>query len=155
MKKAAVIMGSINDLKQVQPCLDLLEQLGIPFEAHVYSAHRTPAAAAAFAAKARENGFGVMIAAAGKAAHLAGAIAAGTCLPVIGIPIKASALEGIDALLSTVQMPSGIPVAAVAIDGAYNAGMLAAQILSLEDEELAEKLIAMRKQMEEDVLKKD
>lgn len=155
MKKAAVIMGSINDLKQVQPCLDLLEQLGIPFEAHVYSAHRTPAAAAAFAAKARENGFGVMIAAAGKAAHLAGAIAAGTCLPVIGIPIKASALEGIDALLSTVQMPSGIPVATVAIDGAYNAGMLAAQILSLEDEELAEKLIAMRKQMEEDVLKKD
>ena len=155
MKKAAVIMGSISDLKQVQPCLDLLEQLGIPFESHVYSAHRTPAAAAEFAAKARENGFGVIIAAAGKAAHLAGAMAAGTCLPVIGIPIKASALEGIDALLSTVQMPSGIPVAAVAIDGAYNAAMLAAQILSLEDEGLSEKLIEMRKQMEADVLKKD
>ena len=155
MKKAAVIMGSMSDLKQVQPCLDLLKELEIPFEAHVYSAHRTPAAAAEFAANAKNNGFGVIIAAAGKAAHLAGAMAAGTCLPVIGIPIKASALEGLDALLSTVQMPKGIPVATVAIDGAYNAGMLAAQMLALGDDRLAERLTAMRAQMEADVLKKD
>lgn len=155
MKKVAVIMGSISDLDAVKPALDLLKKLGIPFEAHVYSAHRTPAQTAAFADKARENGFGAIIAAAGKAAHLAGAIAAATTLPVIGIPVKSSTLDGLDALLSTVQMPQGIPVATVAIDGAYNAAMLAAQILSTDDAVLVEKLGSLRLDMREDVLKKD
>ena len=132
-----------------------LKKLDIPFEAHVYSAHRTPAEAAAFAASARESGFGVLIAAAGKAAHLAGALAAQTTLPVIGIPVKSSTLDGLDALLSTVQMPSGMPVATVAIDGAANAALLAAQILAVEDETLAEKLLAMRKAQHDAVIAKD
>ncbi|MCL2496465.1 MAG: 5-(carboxyamino)imidazole ribonucleotide mutase [Clostridiales bacterium] len=155
MKKAAVIMGSINDLASVQPALDLLAELGIPYEAHVYSAHRTPKETSTFATNAREQGFGIIIAAAGKAAHLAGAIAAATTLPVIGIPIKSSTLDGLDALLSTVQMPQGLPVATVAIDGSYNAAMLAAQILALEDTTLADKLTDLRRAMSENVLKKD
>lgn len=155
MKKVAVIMGSISDLDVVKPAIDLLKKLSIHFEAHVYSAHRTPAQTAEFAGKARENGFGVIIAAAGKAAHLAGSIAAATTLPVIGIPVKSSTLDGLDALLSTVQMPQGIPVATVAIDGAHNAAMLAAQILSADDAELVEKLGRLRLDMREDVLKKD
>ena len=155
MKKAAVIMGSISDLHSVQPAIDLLKELTIPFEAHVYSAHRTPRETSSFAANARDNGFGVIIAAAGKAAHLAGAIAAATTLPVIGIPIKSSTLDGLDALLSTVQMPQGLPVATVAIDGAYNAAMLAAQILALDDADLGDKLMTLRRSMSENVLKKD
>jgi 5-(carboxyamino)imidazole ribonucleotide mutase len=155
MKKAAVIMGSISDLNTVQPAIDLLKELTIPFEAHVYSAHRTPKETSYFAATAQDNGFGVIIAAAGKAAHLAGAIAAATTLPVIGIPIKSSTLDGLDALLSTVQMPQGLPVATVAIDGAYNAAMLAAQILALDDAALGGKLAALRRSMSENVLKKD
>ena len=155
MKKVAVIMGSINDLKAVQPAIDLLKELDIPCEAHVYSAHRTPKETAAFAASAREQGFGAIIAAAGKAAHLAGAIAAAATLPVIGIPVKSSTLDGLDALLSTVQMPQGLPVATVAIDGSYNAAMLAAQILAVEDAALADKLAVMRRLMSENVLKKD
>ena len=144
MKKVAVIMGSDSDLPVLKGAFEQLKKLGIPFEAHVYSAHRTPAEAAAFAASARESGFGVLIAAAGKAAHLAGALAAQTTLPVIGIPVK-----------STVQMPSGMPVATVAIDGAANAALLAAQILAVEDETLAEKLLAMRKAQHDAVIAKD
>ncbi len=140
MKKVAVIMGSDSDAAQVGKAVDTLKEFGVPVEAHVYSAHRTPEEARRFAAQARENGFGVIIAAAGMAAHLAGAIAANTTLPVIGIPIKSGALDGIDALLSTVQMPSGVPVATVAIDGAVNAALLAVQILAVSDEGLAEKL---------------
>lgn len=155
MKKVAVIMGSISDFDAVKPALSLLKELDIPCEAHVYSAHRTPAAVSAFMSKAREAGFGVIIAAAGKAAHLAGAIAAATTLPVIGIPVKSSTLDGLDALLSTVQMPQGIPVATVAIDGAYNAAMLAAQILAVDDAALADKLAALRRAMSESVLQKD
>ena len=155
MKKTAIIMGSISDWKAVQPAADILKDLGIPFEAHVYSAHRTPAEAAAFSSTAREQGFGVIIAAAGKAAHLAGSLAAQTTLPVIGIPVKSSTLDGMDALLSTVQMPSGIPVATVAIDGAQNAAWLAAQILAVEDEALARILAAKRQAMHENVLAKD
>lgn len=155
MKKVAVIMGSISDFEAVKPAISLLKELGIPFEAHVYSAHRTPEAAGAFTREARKAGFGAIIAAAGKAAHLAGAIAAATTLPVIGIPVKSSTLDGLDALLSTVQMPQGIPVATVAIDGAYNAAMLAAQILAVDDAVLADKLAAMRRDMSEGVLKKD
>ena len=145
MKKVAVIMGSDSDLPVLKGAFDTLRQLEIPFEAHVYSAHRTPAEAAAFASSAAENGFGVLIAAAGMAAHLAGAIAANTTLPVIGIPIRSAQLGGMDALLSTVQMPTGIPVATVAIDGAANAALLAAQILAVEDAALAEKLAQRRK----------
>ncbi|MCR4615940.1 MAG: 5-(carboxyamino)imidazole ribonucleotide mutase [Clostridiales bacterium] len=155
MKKVGIIMGSISDLKAVQPAIDLLKELGIEFEAHVYSAHRTPLQAADFSRNARQNGFGAIIAAAGKAAHLAGAIAASTTLPVIGIPVKSSTLDGLDALLSTVQMPSGIPVATVAIDGTYNAAMLAAQIIAVEDEKLAVKLAEMRAAMQDSVLEKD
>lgn len=155
MKKVAVIMGSDSDLPVLKGAFEQLKKLGIPFEAHVYSAHRTPAEAAAFAASARESGFGVLIAAAGKAAHLAGALAAQTTLPVIGIPVKSSTLDGLDALLSTVQMPSGMPVATVAIDGAANAALLAAQILAVEDETLAEKLLAMRKAQHDAVIAKD
>ena len=140
MKKVAVIMGSDSDLKVVEKAITTLKNYGVETEVHIYSAHRTPVEAKEFTANARANGVGVIIAAAGKAAHLAGAIAANTTLPVIGIPIKASALEGIDALLSTVQMPAGIPVATVAIDGAENAALLAIQILAVEDKELAEKL---------------
>ena len=155
MKKVGLIMGSISDLGAVQPAIDLLKELEIPFEAHVYSAHRSPVEAAAFAKGAKENGFGAIIAAAGKAAHLAGALAAQTTLPVIGIPVKSSTLDGLDALLSTVQMPSGIPVATVAIDGAQNAAMLAAQILAVSDAQLAKKLDAKRVTMHETVLAKD
>ena len=140
MKKVAVIMGSDSDLKVVEKAITTLKNYGVETEVHIYSAHRTPVEAKEFTANARANGIGVIIAAAGKAAHLAGAIAANTTLPVIGIPIKASALEGIDALLSTVQMPAGIPVATVAIDGAENAALLAIQILAVGDKELAEKL---------------
>ena len=146
-KKAAVIMGSDSDWPVVEKCVKQLRELSIPVEARVMSAHRTPEEARAFALGARENGFGVIIAAAGKAAHLAGALAANSTLPVIGIPIKSSTLDGLDALLSTVQMPSGIPVATVAIDGAQNAALLAAQILAVSDGELAEKLDKMRADM--------
>jgi len=155
MKKVAVIMGSDSDLPVLKPCFEQLKRYGIPFEAHVYSAHRTPDEAAAFAASAAANGFGVLIAAAGKAAHLAGALAARTVLPVIGIPVKASTLDGLDALLSTVQMPSGLPVATVAIDGAANAAILAAQIIAVSDAELAEKLLSARDDMRRAVLNKD
>lgn len=148
-------MGSDSDLPIVQKTVDTLSALSIPYEVHVYSAHRTPEEAAAFSHAARENGFGVMIAAAGMAAHLAGAVAAATTLPVIGIPCKSSNLDGIDALLSTVQMPSGIPVATVAINGGVNAALLAAEILALSDEVLAEKLVARRLTDKEKVLQKD
>lgn len=154
-KKVAVIMGSDSDLPVVQGAIQRLRSFGIPVEAHVFSAHRTPAAACEFAASARENGFGVLIAAAGKAAHLAGVLAAHTTLPVIGIPVKSSTLDGLDALLATVQMPSGIPVATVAIDGAENAGILAAQMLAVDDQELAGQLEQMRRQMTAKVLEKD
>lgn len=155
MKKAAVIMGSDSDLPVVQKAIDKLRSFGIPVEAHVMSAHRTPERAAAFAGAAAENGFGVIIAAAGKAAHLAGVLAAHTVLPVIGIPIKSSTLDGLDALLATVQMPSGIPVATVAIDGAENAAILAAQMLALSNAELADKLSEMKKSMAAAVEEKD
>ena len=144
MKKVAVIMGSDSDLPVVKKAIDTLQEYGVPVEVHVYSAHRTPEEARSFSCNARENGFGVIIAAAGKAAHLAGALAANTTLPVIGIPVKSSNLDGVDALLSTVQMPSGIPVATVAIDGAVNAALLSIQILAVEDRELAAKLDAAR-----------
>ena len=155
MKKAAIVMGSDSDLGKVRSAALTLKELGIPFEMRIISAHRTPAEAADFAQNAEKNGFGVLIAAAGKAAHLAGALAAQTTLPVIGIPVKSSTLDGLDALLSTVQMPSGMPVATVAIDGAANAALLAAQILAVEDETLAEKLLAMRKAQHDAVIAKD
>ena len=155
MKKVGVIMGSDSDLPVVEKAVAQLQALEIPFEVHVFSAHRTPEEARAFACGAADNGFGVLIAAAGKAAHLAGAIAANTVLPVIGIPIKSSTLDGLDALLSTVQMPSGIPVATVAIDGAQNAALLAAQIIAVSDPALAEQLTALRKAASEKVLEKD
>jgi len=154
-KKVAIIMGSDSDLPAVAPAKKRLEDLGIPVEAHIISAHRTPEAAADFSKNARQNGFGAIIAAAGKAAHLAGALAANTTLPVIGIPIKSSTLDGLDALLSTVQMPSGVPVATVAIDGADNAALLAAQILSVEDGALAEKLQGLKEQMKQGAIDKD
>ena len=154
-KKVAVIMGSDSDLPVVGKAIDTLKALGIPVEAHVMSAHRTPEKAAAFAAGAAENGFGVIIAAAGKAAHLAGVLAAHTILPVIGIPVKSSTLDGLDALLSTVQMPSGIPVATVAIDGAENAALLAAQILALSDGALQQKLLDKKADMARGVEEKD
>lgn len=144
MKKVAVIMGSASDLPVVRKAVETLRSFGVPCETHVYSAHRTPAQAAQFAQGARSAGFGAIIAAAGMAAHLAGALAAQTTLPVIGIPLKSNALDGVDALLSTVQMPSGIPVATVAVDGAVNAALLAVQILAVEDASLAEKLEAHR-----------
>ncbi len=155
MKKVGIIMGSDSDLPVVQKAVDTLKSLGVPYEAHIYSAHRTPDEAADFAAKARENGFGALIAAAGMAAHLAGALAARTTLPVIGIPIKSGALEGVDALYATVQMPPGIPVATVGIDGAANAALLAAEILAVTDEELAGKLQAKRRADSEKVLAKN
>lgn len=155
MKKVGIIMGSASDLPVVKKAIDTLVSLGIPHEVHVYSAHRTPTEAADFARNAKDNGFGVLIAAAGMAAHLAGAIAAQTTLPVIGIPCKSNTLDGIDALLSTVMMPSGIPVATVAIDGAVNAALLSAEILALSDDELAKKLEAKRKSDSEGVLEKD
>ena len=155
MKKIGIIMGSDSDLPVVEKAMTTLDEFGVPYEVHVFSAHRTPAEAKDFSTNARANGFGAIIAAAGKAAHLAGAIAANTTLPVIGIPVKASTLDGLDALLSTVQMPAGIPVATVAIDGAANAALLALQILSVSDEEVAAKLDAQRKAASENVLKKN
>lgn len=154
-KKVAIIMGSDSDLPIVKGAITVLKGFGLLLEVHVMSAHRTPAIACDFATKAKENGFGVIIAAAGKAAHLAGVLAAHTTLPVIGIPCKSSNLDGLDALLSTVQMPKGIPVATVAIDGADNAGILAAQILGVFDEAIGEKLIKMKTDMVEEVIKKD
>lgn len=154
-KKAAVIMGSDSDWPVVEKAVRQLKELGIEAEVRVMSAHRTPEAARSFALEARARGFGVIIAAAGKAAHLAGALAAASTLPVIGIPVKSSTLDGLDALLSTVQMPSGIPVATVAIDGAQNAALLAAEILAVCDDELAGKLDKMRRDMEAATLKKD
>ena len=153
--KVAVVMGSDSDLPVVKPAIDTLRDFGIEAEAHVMSAHRTPEIACGFARSARDNGFSVIIAAAGKAAHLAGVLAAHTTLPVIGIPIKSSTLDGLDALLATVQMPSGIPVATVAIDGAQNAALLAAQIVGTQDEIVAEKLAGFKKKMEEEVIRKD
>lgn len=144
MKKVGIIMGSDSDSPVVEKAILKLKEFEVPCEVHVYSAHRTPKEAKDFAENARKNGIGVIIAAAGKAAHLAGAMAANTTLPVIGIPVKSSTLDGLDALLSTVQMPSGMPVATVAIDGAENAALLAIQILSVEDEALAEKLLKTR-----------
>lgn len=155
MKKVAVIMGSDSDLPVVSKAIDTLKNFGVPFEVHVFSAHRTPVEARDFSLSAREKGFGAIIAAAGKAAHLAGAIAANTTLPVIGIPVKSSTLDGLDALLSTVQMPGGIPVATVAIDGAQNAALLAVQILSVEDEALADKLLKSREENAKKVLGKN
>lgn len=148
-------MGSDSDLPVVEKAFGVFAEFGIPYEVHVFSAHRTPEEAKAFTESARENGFGVLIAAAGMAAHLAGAIAANTLLPVIGIPIKSGGLGGTDALLSTVQMPSGIPVATVAIDGAKNAAYLAAEILAVSDDALYEKLVASRKEASDAVLKKN
>ena len=156
MKKVAIIMGSDSDLPVVQKAADTLQAFGVPYEMHVYSAHRTPEQARDFSVNARKNGFGVIIAAAGMAAHLAGALAANTTLPVIGIPMKSTTFtNGIDALLSTVQMPSGIPVATVAVDGAVNAALLAIEMLAITDDELAEKLDAKRKADAEKVLAKD
>ena len=155
MKKVGIIMGSDSDLPIVKKATDMLSTLDIPFEIHVYSAHRTPVEARDFALNARERGFGVLIAAAGMAAHLAGAIAANTTLPVIGIPCKGGMMDGLDALLSTVQMPTGIPVATVALNGAANAALLAAQIIAVEDKDLAAKLDAKRKSDAAAVLEKD
>lgn len=155
MKKVAIIMGSDSDLPIVEKAIDVLKQYQVPFEVHVYSAHRTPEQARDFAINARKNNIGVIIAAAGKAAHLAGAIAANTTLPVIGIPIKSSTLDGLDALLSTVQMPSGVPVATVAIDGAQNSALLALQILAIEDEALTKKLEEAKQENERKVIEKN
>ena len=155
MKKVGILMGSASDLPVVKNGIDMLEALSIPYEVHVYSAHRTPFEAAEFTKNAKANGFGVIIAAAGMAAHLAGAVAANTTLPVIGIPCKSTNLDGLDALLATVQMPTGIPVATVAIDGAANAALLAAQILALSDSELDAKLVAKREKDAAAVLEKD
>ena len=155
MKKVAVIMGSDSDWPVVQGACAQLKEFGIPYEAHILSAHRTPAAAAEFARGARANGFGVLICAAGMAAHLAGAFAGNSTLPVIGIPMKGGAMDGLDALLATVQMPSGIPVATVALNGAKNAAWLAAEILALGDEALAEKLEAERTAMAEQIAAKE
>ena len=155
MKKVGIIMGSDSDLPIVQKAVDMLKALQIPYEVHIYSAHRTPVEARDFALNARANGFGAIIAAAGMAAHLAGAIAANTTLPVIGIPCKGPSFDGMDALLSTVQMPSGIPVATVAINGAANAALLAAQIIAVEDADLAAKLDAKRASDAQVVLQKD
>ena len=155
MKKVAIIMGSDSDLPVLEKGINVLKEYGVPFEVHVYSAHRTPVEAREFTLNAESNGFGVIIAAAGKAAHLAGSIAANTVLPVIGVPVKSSNLDGVDALLSTVQMPSGIPVATVAIDGAANAALLAIQILAVSDETLSIKLKQARKSATEKVLEKD
>ena len=155
MKKVAIIMGSDSDLPVVEKAIAKLAELGVPHEVHVFSAHRTPVEAAEFSKNARSQGFGAIIAAAGKAAHLAGALAANTTLPVIGIPIKSSTLDGLDALLSTVQMPSGIPVATVAIDGAENAALLAVEILSVSEPELALRLDDARKEAAQKVLSKN
>lgn len=153
--RIAIIMGSNSDYPVVKGAETILQSLGIPYELRVMSAHRTPTQVTEFAVNAKKEGFGVLIAAAGKAAHLAGVLAAHTTLPVIGIPIKSSTFDGLDALLSTVQMPKGIPVATVAVDGAENAALLAAEILGINNDDIAEKLDAMRVQMEQDVLDKD
>ena len=155
MKKVGIIMGSDSDLPIVQKAVDMLKSLEIPYEVHIYSAHRTPVEARDFAVNARENGFGALICAAGMAAHLAGAIAANTTLPVVGIPCKGGMMDGLDALLATVQMPTGIPVATVAINGAANAALLCAQIIAVEDRELAAKLDAKRAADAAKVLEKD
>lgn len=155
MKKVAIIMGSDSDLPIVKGAVDELKAYGVPFEAHVMSAHRTPELASKFAMSAKDNGFGVIICAAGMAAHLAGVIAGHTTLPVIGIPIKSGAMNGLDALLATVMMPSGIPVATVAVDGAKNAAILAIQMLSLSDDTLAEKLLKAKQDMIDGVIAKD
>ena len=155
MKKVAIIMGSDSDLPVVEKSITVLKEVEIPYCVHIYSAHRTPEQAKEFAVNARANGYGAIICAAGMAAHLAGAIAANTTIPVIGIPIKSASLDGMDALLSTVQMPSGIPVATVAINGAANAAFLAAEILSLSDDNLADKVDARRRSDAEAVLLKD
>ena len=145
MKKVGIVMGSASDLPVVKKAIDMLDSLEIPYEVHVYSAHRTPDEASDFASSAKSNGFGVLIAAAGMAAHLAGVVASRTTLPVIGIPCKSSNFDGLDALLATVQMPTGIPVATVAVDGAANAALLAAEMLAISNEELAKKLVDKRK----------
>lgn len=155
MRKVAIVMGSDSDLGTMEKAINKLRSLQIAFEVRVLSAHRTPEACVRFAREAEQNGFGVIIAAAGKAAHLAGVITANTVLPVIGVPVKSSTLDGLDALLSTVQMPSGMPVATVAIDGAENAAILAAQMLALEDAALMDRLKAMRREMTEKVEAKD
>ena len=155
MKKVAIIMGSDSDLPVVEKGIDILKSFNVPFEVHVFSAHRTPLETKEFTENARTNGFGVIIAAAGKAAHLAGAIAANTTLPVIGIPVKSSTLDGLDTLLSTVQMPAGIPVATVAIDGAANAALLAVEILSVNDDGLFNKLSDYRSEATKKVLLKN
>lgn len=155
MKKVAVIMGSDSDLPVVEKAINTLSDYGVPYEVHVFSAHRTPVQAKEFSSSARQNGFGAIIAAAGMAAHLAGAIAANTTLPVIGIPVKSKNLDGMDALLSTVQMPTGMPVATVAIDGAANAALLSIQMLAIEDAALAERLEASRRAGAEKVLAKN
>ncbi len=155
MKKVAIIMGSDSDLPVVSKAIDQLKAFGVPYEAHIYSAHRTPEETAAFVRSARENGFGVIIAFAGMAAHLAGAVAANTTLPVIGVPCKGGALDGLDALLATVQMPSGIPVATVALNGGANAALLAMEMLAIENGELAKALAEKREKDKAAVLKKD
>ena len=155
MKKVGIVMGSDSDLPILRKAMDMLDTLGIPYETHIYSAHRTPVEARDFAVNARANGFGCIIAAAGMAAHLAGAIAANTTLPVIGLPCKGPCFDGMDALLSTVMMPSGIPVATVAVNGGVNAALLAAQILAVEDADLAAKLDAKRRSDAAAVLQKD
>lgn len=155
MKKIGIIMGSDSDLPVVEKAIDMLKEFGVPYEVHVFSAHRTPVEAADFSKNARANGFGAIIAAAGMAAHLAGAVAANTTLPVIGIPVKSATLDGMDALLSTVQMPTGIPVATVAINGAANAALICIQILAVEDASLAEKLDTKRKADAKKVIEKN
>ena len=155
MKKVGIIMGSDSDLPVVEKAIDTLKEFGVPYEVHVFSAHRTPVEAKEFSQNAYKNGFGAIIAAAGKAAHLAGAIAANTVLPVVGIPVKSSTLDGLDALLSTVQMPAGIPVATVAIDGAANAALLCVEMLAVSDSELYQKLIKARENATKKVLEKN
>ena len=155
MKKVLIVLGSDSDLKVMRASTEVLTRFGVPYELRIASAHRTPALAHELSATARERGFGAIIAAAGKAAHLGGVLAAHTTLPVIGIPVKSSTLDGLDALLATVQMPSGIPVATVAIDGAENAAILAVQMLALSNAELAQKLVDMKQQMKDAVAKKD
>ena len=155
MKKVGIVMGSDSDAPVIEKAVEVLKELGIPYEVHIYSAHRTPESAQSFAKNAKENGFGVIIAAAGMAAHLAGVIAANTTLAVIGIPCRSQNLNGIDALLSTVQMPPGVPVATVAVDGGVNAALLSAQILAVEDEELSRKLLKRKAKEAEKVLEKD
>lgn len=155
MKKVGIVMGSASDLEVAKKAISVLDDFSVPYEVHVYSAHRTPEEAASFSKAARENGFGVIIALAGMAAHLAGAVKANTVLPVIGVPVKSAGLGAVDALFSTVQMPSGLPVATVAVDGAHNAALLAIEILAVSDSSLAEKLIQMRSENRKKVLEKN